>query len=74
MAYNPTELLTVYLDARTQRRRVGRLAFKDRRALFEHDASFIASDIVFSPIKLPLRLGVSIADSSPSGRLTGIPA
>ena len=31
MAYSPTELLTVYLDARNQRRKVGRLAFKDRQ-------------------------------------------
>jgi serine/threonine-protein kinase HipA len=63
MAYSPTELLTVYLDARNQRRKVGRLAFKDRQVLFEYDASFIASDIEISPIKLPLRPGVSIADT-----------
>jgi len=51
MAYSPTELLTVYLDARNQRRKVGRLAFKDRQVLFEYDASFIASDIEISPIQ-----------------------
>ena len=55
MAYKPTELLTVYLDARNQRRKVGRLAFKDRQILFEYDASFVASGIEISPIKLPLR-------------------
>ena len=55
MAYSPTELLTVYLDARgpagnMERRKVGRLAFKDRQILFEYDASFIASGIEISPI------------------------
>src|ERR1035441_8122994 len=53
MAYSPTELLTIYLDAQNQRRKVGRLAFKDRRVLFEYDASFIASEIEISPIKPP---------------------
>jgi len=40
LAYSPTELLTVYLDAQNQRRKVGRLAFKDRHILFEFDASY----------------------------------
>jgi serine/threonine-protein kinase HipA len=59
-------LLTVYLDARptSGRRKVGRLAFKDRQILFEYDASFITSGIEISPIKLPLRPGVSIADTT----------
>jgi hypothetical protein len=48
MAYSPTELLTVYLDARgpsskAERRKVGRFAFKDRQILFEYDASSLAS-------------------------------
>jgi len=69
MAYSPTELLTVYLDARGQgpeigRRKVGRLASRNRQVLFEYDASFIASGIEISPIKLPLRTGVSIADTT----------
>ena len=72
MAYSPTELLTVYLDARNQRRKVGRLAFKDRQVLFEYDASFIASDIEISPIKLPLRPGVFIADTTIFDGLFGV--
>ena len=72
MAYSPIELLTVYLDARNQRRKVGRLAFKDRQLLFEYDASFIASEIEISPIKLPLRLGVSIADTTIFDGLFGV--
>ena len=72
MAYSPTELLTVYLDARNQRRKVGRLAFKDRQILFEYDASFITSGVEISPIKLPLRPGVSIADTAIFNGLHGV--
>jgi len=72
VAYSPTELLTVYLEARNQRRKVGRLAFKDRQVLFEYDAAFIASDIEISPIKLPLRPGVSIADTMIFDGLFGV--
>ena len=72
MAYSPTELLAVYLDARNQHRKVGRLAFKDRQVLFEFDASFIASGIEISPIKLPLRPGVAIADTKIFDGLFGV--
>ena len=72
MAYSPIELLTVYLDARNQRRKVGRLAFKDRQLLFEYDASFIASGIELSPIKLPLRPGISVADTTIFDGLFGV--
>ena len=72
MAYSPTELLTVFLDAQNQRRKVGRLAFKDRRVLFEYDASFIASGIEISPIKLPLRPGVFTADTTIFDGLFGV--
>ncbi|HWE84555.1 MAG TPA: type II toxin-antitoxin system HipA family toxin [Terracidiphilus sp.] len=72
MAYSPTELLTVYLDAQNQRHKVGRLAFKDRRVLFEYDASFIASNIEISPIKLPLRPGVFTADTTMFDGLFGV--
>lgn len=72
MTYKPTELLTVYLDTRTQRHKVGRLALKDRRILFEYDAAFIASRIEISPIKLPLRPGVMICDAPIFDGLFGV--
>ena len=77
MDYSPRELLTVYLDGRdpstkAERRKVGRLGFKDRLILFEYDASFIASGIEISPIKLPLRPGVSIADTTIFDGLFGV--
>ena len=72
MAYSPTELLAVYLDSGNQRRKVGRLAFKDRRVLFEYDATFIASGIEISPIKLPLGPGVFTADTTIFDGLFGV--
>jgi serine/threonine-protein kinase HipA len=57
MSYVPTELLTVYLES-GERRKVGRLALRQRQVLFEYDSAFIASRIEISPIKLPLKLGV----------------
>jgi serine/threonine-protein kinase HipA len=72
VAYSPIELLTVYLEARNERRKVGRLAFKDRHVLFEYDATFIASGIEISPIKLPLRPGVSFADTTIFDGLYGV--
>jgi serine/threonine-protein kinase HipA len=72
VAYSPTELLTVYLDGRNQRRKVGRLAYKDRQVLFEYDTSFIASGIEISPIKLSLKPGVLIADTAIFDGLFGV--
>jgi len=72
MAYSPMELLTVYMDARNRRLKIGRLAFRDRKVLFEYDAPFIASGIQISPIKLPLRPGVSTADTSIFDGLFGV--
>jgi serine/threonine-protein kinase HipA len=72
MTYKSTDLLTVYLDAWNQRRKVGRLAVKDRRILFEYDADFISSGIEISPIKLPLRPGVFVSDSTIYDGLFGV--
>ncbi len=72
MAYSPIELLNVYLDVRDQRRKVGRLAFKERQVLFEYDSSFLASGIEISPFKLPLRPGVSIPDTTNYDGLFGV--
>lgn len=72
MTYQPTDLLTVYLDARNRRRKVGRLALRDRRILFEYDPAFIASGIEISPIKLPLKTGVQVADTAIFDGLFGV--
>lgn len=72
MAYKPTELLTVYLDAHGQRQKIGRLASRDRRILFEYDAAFLASGIEISPFKLPLKPGVFMPDTTVFDGLFGV--
>ena len=72
MTHATTELVTVYLDAWNQRRRVGRLANRDRQILFEFDADFFLSGIEISPIKLPLRPGIQIADTPIFDGLFGV--
>jgi serine/threonine-protein kinase HipA len=72
MTYEPTELLSVYLDALNNRRKVGRLANRDRQILFEYDPDFLASGIQISPIKLPLRPGVQISDTGIFDGLFGV--
>jgi serine/threonine-protein kinase HipA len=60
VTYAPTDLLTVYLEV-GERRKVGRLALRQRQILFEYDPAFIASGIEISPLKLPLKAGVVTA-------------
>lgn len=71
MTYTPTELLTVYWEA-GERRKVGRLALRQRQILFEYDAAFIASGIEISPFKLPLRPGVSTSPDMVFDGLYGV--
>ena len=72
MAYRPTELLTVYLDAHGHRHKVGRLASRERRILFEYDAAFLTSGIEISPFKLPLKSGVFAPDTTIFDGLFGV--
>jgi len=72
MVHSPTDLLSVYLDARSKRHKVGRLAFRNRQVLFEYEASFIASGIEISPFKLPLKPGIAIADTAIFDGLFGV--
>ena len=71
MTYAPAELLTVYLEA-GERRKVGRLALRQRKILFEYDAAFITSGIEISPIKLPLRAGVFTSPDAVFDGLYGV--
>ena len=63
MPYSSTTLLHVYLDANARRRKVGRLAYLDRKILFEYDPAFLASGIEISPFKLSLKPGVQTPDT-----------
>jgi serine/threonine-protein kinase HipA len=71
MKFAPVELLTVYLD-RAERRKVGRLAVRQRRILFEYDPGFISSGIELSPLKLPLRSGVFTSSDTVFDGLYGV--
>lgn len=57
MTHAPVALLTVWYEG-TVRRRVGRLANRERHILFEYDPAFVASGIEISPFELPLKTGV----------------
>lgn len=72
MPYSPTTLLHVHLDANARRRKVGRLAYLDRKILFEYDPAFIASGIEISPFKLPLKPGVQTPDTQLFEGLFGV--
>lgn len=71
MKYVPTTLLNVFLDGRT-RRKVGRLATRDRRILFEYDSDFLVSGLQLSPFQLPTRPGVVLGDPAIFDGLFGV--
>ena len=71
MNYAPVELLNVYLDA-GGRRKVGRLAVRNRQILFEYDAAFLASGIQISPLMLPLKPGVLVCPDMTFDGLFGV--
>jgi serine/threonine-protein kinase HipA len=71
VSYAPVELITVYLDS-DDRRKVGRLALKNRQVMFEYDSAFIASGVQISPIKLPLKPGVQICSDMTFDGLFGV--
>jgi len=71
MKYLPTQQLTVYFE-QGGRKKVGRLAWHERQILFEYDREFLDSGIEVSPIKLPLKAGVVIADDNVFDGLFGV--
>lgn len=59
----PVHVVTVSLDfGGGVRRRVGRLALRDRRIYFEYDNDFVAAGTEISPLRLPLRPGLQTFD------------
>ena len=53
-------------------RKVGRLAWRDRRAYFQYDEAFLSSGLQLSPFRLPLRSGVLEAPPEPFAGLFGL--
>jgi serine/threonine-protein kinase HipA len=65
-------LLDVRLDIGSERLAVGRLAWRDHRALFEFDTSFVERGLPLSPLRLPLAPGVRMAPREPFRGLFGV--
>lgn len=67
-----TALLDVRLDIGARRLKVGRLALRDRRALFEYAPEFLAAGLPLSPLRLPLKPGVQTAPREPFAGMFGV--
>ena len=67
-----TGLVNIRLDIGNERLTVGRLAWRDHRALFEFDPDFIARSLSLSPLRLPLVTGVQAAPREPFRGLFGL--
>ncbi len=65
-------LLDVRLDIGARRLKVGRLAWRDRRALFEYAPEFLAAGLPLSPLHLPPRPGVQTAPREPFAGMFGV--
>jgi len=72
MTYTPVSLVHVFLDNGDKRQKIGRLALKDRRIYFEYDVDFLQSGLEISPIKLPLKPGVTVCEDSVFEGLFGV--
>lgn len=67
-----TELLNVRLEIGGEQLAVGRLAWRDRRALFEFAPGFVTHGLPLSPLRLPLAPGVQTAPRDPFAGLFGV--
>lgn len=73
MKLGPGQALIVSLRGHAgDERRVGRLAWRDRRAWFEYDGAFLQSGLELSPFHLRLRGGVIEAPTGPFDGLFGL--
>lgn len=72
MKLESVEQLAVFYEPRhASRRKVGRLARKQRQILFEYDPEFLGAHLELSPFHLPLRPGV-MGGSAELGGLMGV--
>lgn len=68
----PIAEIKVGLDFGSEILPVGRLAIRDHIIYFEYQASFIQKRLEISPIRMPLRSGVTAFDRSPFEGLAGV--
>jgi serine/threonine-protein kinase HipA len=71
--FTRVDRLTVFYEPAEERRvRVGRLATNGRELLFEYDPELLQAGLEISPIKLPLRPGVTVGDPALWDGLMGV--
>jgi serine/threonine-protein kinase HipA len=72
----PTKKIRVVLDLEGTRREMGMLAWSsdERRAYFEYASDFIATPLLMSPFRLPVRAGLTPPNKAPDdfGGLHGL--
>lgn len=66
------QALGVHLTLGGEARRVGRLAWRDRRAWFSYDEAFLATGLSLSPLRLPPRQGLLEGPARPFDGLFGL--
>ncbi len=65
-------MLDVEIETGGKRRKIGRLAIKDRRIFFEYASEFLAQGLEISPFSLPLAPGVHEGVKEPFAGLHGL--
>jgi len=70
--YNPTSEIKIGLDFGAGVISVGRLASRDHKTYFEYDVSFLKRGLDISPLRLPLKSGLSSFDSTLFEGLPGV--
>lgn len=58
------KLVNVYLYQKSQKVKVGRLAYENRQIYFEYEKDFLQTGIELSPFKLPTTQGVKQCEDS----------
>lgn len=68
----PIASITVGLDFGNMIKTVGRLTLRKHKIYFEYDAGYLSDGFELSPIRLPLKSGLTICDSSVFDGLPGL--
>jgi serine/threonine-protein kinase HipA len=70
--YKPVDEVKVGIDFGAGVSPVGRLAIRGQKIYFEYDAAFVESGLEISPLRLPLKSGVTSFDPDPFEGLAGV--
>jgi len=70
--YKPVDEVKVGIDFGAGVKPVGRLAIRGQKIYFEYDTAFVESGLEISPLRLPLKSGVTSFDPDPFEGLAGV--